>query len=54
MIPAINMEKLADIQRIASKLERLPKDIRMYVAGYVECAANTSEQAREPTERQAG
>lgn len=46
MCPAINMERLADVQCIASKLECLPKDVRMYVAGYIECAANTSEQSR--------
>lgn len=49
---AINTEKLADIRRVASKLERLPEKTLLYVVGYVEGAADASEQARTGERRE--
>lgn len=32
----INVEKLADIQDVATKLKQLPEKVQMYIAGYTE------------------
>lgn len=52
MTPAIYTEKLADVRYITAKLERLPEKTRMYVVGYVEGAADASEQPRPAEQRE--
>ncbi len=47
-----HMEKLADIQRMVSKLERLPDSARWYVLGYAEGAADASAQAHTGERRE--
>lgn len=37
-------EKLADIQHIVAKLEGLPHDALMYIAGYVEGCRDTQNE----------
>lgn len=46
MSSAINMEKLADAQRVAEKLARLPEKARVYIAGYVEGISDMSSEQR--------
>ena len=48
----INIEHLADIRRLVSKLELLPDSTRWYVPGYAEGAADASEQTRSGERRE--
>ncbi len=44
MFQNIDTAKLADVQNVADKLERLPEKILAYIAGYAEGALDASER----------
>ena len=36
-VTAVDPAKIADITCIAGKLQELPRDVQLYIAGYVDC-----------------